>query len=107
MDSREAGIGFVLGALAGAGAVVLWRSRTEALAVLGSVQRTGEIVEARIRKLDQFAGDVTSVAGNTARRFDEVTDVAGRNLIGSILELATVLGELRWHLTHLFPKRAA
>ena len=117
--SREVRIGFVLGALAGAGAALVWTSKPERLtSLLGRIDRTAETIETRISNLDRFVGEMTGLvrdqanaisdlATNTTQRFDGVTDVVQKNLVHSILELGSFFKEVKPGLDRLFPKHAA
>ncbi len=119
MASREVRIGFVLGALAGAGAALVWTSMPERLtSLLGRLDRTTATIGTRIRDLDRFVGEMTGLvrnqthalsdlATNTTQRFDGVTDVVQKNLVHSILELGSFFKEVKSGLDRLFPKHAA
>ena len=120
MASREGGIGFILGSVAGVGAAVVWTSRSPAWkTLLERVRTTTDSVDRRIREVDQFVGEITGmareqasafkdVAEKTTRRYDEVTEVVQKNLVQSksgnwTASLRT--SSMRW--IALSPRRAA
>ena len=119
MASREARIGFLLGALAGAGAALVWASKPERMRpVLDRVRSAAAAAESRVREVDRLVGDVTEmareqahavrkVASDTTHRVDAVADVVQRDLIHSIRELGALVRGLKDGLERIFPRRVA
>ncbi len=119
MTSREGGIGFILGSVAGVGAAVVWTSRSPAWkTLLERVRTTTDSVDRRIREVDQFVGEITGmareqasafkdVAEKTTRRYDEVNEVVQKNLVQSILELASFFEDVKHAVDRLVARRAA
>ena len=107
MISRDARIGFVAGALVGAGAACVLASSKTGSEALDTVRKTSVIVEERVRTLNELVGEIAQVASNTTRRLDDVSEVVEKNLISSILELGGFFRSFKSDLDRVFPDRVA